>query len=234
MHKSTLPVLRSGWISRSPRPGSTNVRLHTGELVRANEMPELAFGTPVSVEIFDRRGGALVGRVFLAASHRRPRPDTPLALVDESNLAGLAEPSDPVAWRLGAVKCYAAGLALERIGYRPQLCADPCADRRAYAQHLPSARAISAAKWRWTRRIFACHDRETQHADFGLLTEASLHPSSIILTNDKFREPILRARFPWLNTADGQHRIHRVEVHGDRIEIPSLGLSELVPAALFN
>lgn len=183
------------------------------------------------------RGGNFVGEIY-AAEELSPlqRPGSRvLAFVDESSIAGSFEPDpSPSRWRFGATKAFAIGIGLEALNLHPYFVADPCSRQRAYSLHQPSARAVDKIQshFGWTRRVFE-YNRETQNADLGLLTLASSDPRSIIVTGlDTYREH--RSRFPWLTTDEGKRRIHRAVLNGDRIEVPTLGISEVIPMPLFN
>lgn len=232
-----LPAFGRGWIASQTKRG-IDVRLEDGCLAHVNTpWPGLRFGQYVTVVLNHRlRGGNFIGEIYDAeVLPPLERPDArPVALIDESNVASACEgSSNPANWHYGAVTCFSVGLGVESK-YRPFFLADPCARRKAYDLHKPSARAISAihARSGWTRRTFDL-GLEKQNADIGAFSLLVQNPTAILITgSDKYSSAELLRRFPDINTPDVQRRIHRVTVKGNRVESGGL-LSEVIALPLF-
>lgn len=234
-----LPAFGRGWVCSQTAQRGTDVRLEDGCLAHVNTpWPGLRFGQYVTVILHRRlRGGKnFVGEIFDAkVLPPLERPDTrPVALIDESNVASAWEgSSDPANWHYGAVTCFSVGTGVEPI-YHPFFLADPCARRKAYDLHKPSARAIAAihARSGWTRRTFD-FGLEKQNADIGAFSFLVQNPTAILITgSDKYSSAELLRRFPNINTPEVQRRIHRVTVKGNRVVSGGL-LSEVIALPLF-
>ena len=234
-----FPCFARGWVKSNENPGATLVRLSDGGLLYANKQPHLVFGTPVTATLFRRRRGGYEGEIFEAEMLPEISPrkdDRPYAIIDEANVAGFGEPCDVSCWTKGAVKVYAASWGLDCAGYHPVVLADPC-NRRAYTKHAPSSRALQAinANQRWIRRAVD-YGRASQNADLAVFSIAEQFPTAIVVTaTDRYREPVIRKRFPWLDTPEGRGRVFRVQfdMSKTRVEIPPLAVSEELPVALF-
>ncbi len=231
-----LPAFGRGWVC-SQTNRSTDIRLESGELVHANRRIDLRFGQYVTAVLKNHlKGGSFDGEIYDAqVLPELERPDNrPVVLLDESNLSGLGEPVNPATWKYGATKCFALGLGIETMNRRPFFVADPCGRKRAYALHTPSVRAIAAIQARsgWSRRTFDL-GRTKDNADIGAFSML-LQDSSISLITGLDSYASIRRLFPTIDAPDVKRRIHRAIINGNRIEVPSLGISEVIPLPLFN
>ncbi len=231
-----LPAFGRGWVSAQTNR-STDIRLESGELVHANRRIDLRFGQYVTAVLKNHlKGGSFDGEIFDAqVLPDIERPDKrPVVLVDESNVAGLGEPVNPANWRYGTTKCVALGVGIEAMNRRAFYVADPCGRKRAYNLHKPSARAIAAIQARsgWSRRTFDL-GRTKDNADIGAFAMLLQDPSTSLVTGlDSYAS--IRRLFPTIDSPDVKRRIHRAIINGNRIEVPSLGISEVIPLPLFN
>ncbi len=231
----TLPAFGYGWVYRHTARG-TDVILEDSSIVHAKRRPDLRFGQYVTTVLKNHlKGGSFDGEIFDAqVLPDIERPDRrPVALIDESNIAGMAEPKNPAKWRHGACKVFALATALEATR-RIFVAADPCARERAFNLHKPSACAVAAIQSRtgWTRRTFDL-GRTKDNADIGAVARLLQEPSAILVTGlDSYNS--IRRLFPTIDAPDVKRRIHRAIVLHGRILVPSLCISEVIPLPLFQ
>ena len=229
----------SGWVSSNSNPCWIEVRLQTGELVHAVRQPSvrqsLTFGTPVSVEIFDRSGYAWAGRILDAS----PLPaipikaDRPLGIIDTSNIASAADTNGQP---IGMPAVWAAAWILDSAGYAVRLVDDPMSDRFWHKDPISSATLLRLKSTpfsrRWPRIVkhWGSHRHNAEKTALSFLRETA---GSIFITRDGLDD--LHVEFPELDDFTFLGRICAPLIENGRISI--CGLDDfppsIIPTSLF-
>ncbi len=234
MSQLLLSTRKPGWVARQEQR-STLVKLIDGSTVWVNRQPSLVFGTPVTVELMNSHHcrGSVLGEIIEAW----PLPaipiiaDRPLAVLDASNIAGVADVETGKPYGLLAV--WASSWILHSAGYAVRLVDDPESDRFWHRDPISSAvllRLQSAPFSRLWPRIVKDWGMISHNADVTALSLLRENPKAIFVTLDSLDDCELHDRFPMLDDFDFIGRIFAPRIENGRIAI--CGLDDIPPAVI--